>query len=83
MAKRKPTFEEALTQLEALAAQIERGEIGLEESIKKYEEGMALVRKCRDILNRAELKVQALQERDDGSLAVRPTTAGQEHGEDE
>lgn len=83
MAKRKPSFEEALTQLETLAEQIERGQIGLEDSIRKYEEGMALVKKCRDILNRAELKVQELQERDDGSLAVRATTAGRDNSADD
>lgn len=71
MAKRKPTFEEALKKLESLAEQIERGEIGLEESITRYEEGMALVKQCRDILSRAELRVQELQERADGTLGVR------------
>ena len=70
MAKRQPSFEEALKKLETLAEQIERGEIGLEDSISKYEEGMALVRQCRDILSRAELRVQELQERGDGSLGV-------------
>ncbi len=61
MAKKQPTFEEALKQLEALAEQIERGEIGLEESIDKYEQGMKLVEQCRSILSRAEQRVQKLQ----------------------
>ena len=68
MAKKKPTFEEALEKLETIAGQIERGEIGLEESIAKYEEGMGLVRHCRDILGKAEHRIQKLQERPDGSL---------------
>jgi len=68
MSKRKPSFEEALKQLETLAEQIERGEVGLEESIRKYEEGMSLIKQCREILSRAELRVQQLQERSDGSL---------------
>ena len=46
MAKKKLTFEDALGKLESLAEQIERGQIGLEESIKKYEEGMGLVKHC-------------------------------------
>ena len=54
MAK-KPTFEEALKQLETIAEQIERGQIGLEESIVKYEQGMTLVKQCREILAKAEL----------------------------
>ena len=72
MAKKKPTFEEALKQLESIAEQIEQGKIGLEESIKQYETGMGLVRQCRDILAKAEHKIQQLHERADGSLDTRP-----------
>ena len=68
MAKKKATFEEALSQLETIAEQIERGKIGLEESIDKYEEGMALVKHCRQILSKAENKIQQLQQRADGTL---------------
>ena len=68
MGKRKLTFEEALKQLETIAEQIERGEVGLEESISKYEQGMGLVKQCRDILAKAEHKIQQLQERADGTL---------------
>ncbi len=67
MAKRKPTFEEALQQLETIADRIEQGKIGLEESIKEYEQGMALVKQCRAILAKAELKIEQLQQRCDGS----------------
>jgi len=72
MTRKKLTFEEALTQLETITAQIEQGKIGLEESIAKYEEGMALVKQCRDILGRAELRIQQLQEAADGSLEATP-----------
>lgn len=68
MAKKKATFEEALSQLETIAEQIERGKIGLEESIDKYGEGMALVKHCRQILSKAENKIQQLQQRADGTL---------------
>jgi exodeoxyribonuclease VII small subunit len=68
MAKRKLTFEEALTQLEKIAEQIEEGKIGLEESIDKYEEGMALVKQCRAILSKAEQRIQKLHERPNGTL---------------
>ena len=61
MAKKKLSFEEALSQLETIAGQIEQGEIGLEESITKYEEGMGLVKQCRAILEKAEMKIQKLQ----------------------
>jgi exodeoxyribonuclease VII small subunit len=68
MAKKKPTFEEALRQLEEIAEQIEQGRIGLEESIVKYEQGMLLVRQCREILAGAERRIQMLHERPDGQL---------------
>ncbi len=68
MTRKKLTFEEALRQLETIAEQIERGQIGLEESIDKYEEGMALVKQCRDILSSAEHRIQELQQKADGTL---------------
>ncbi len=70
MGKKKLTFEEALKQLETIAEQIERGEIGLEESITKYEQGMNLVKHCREILAKAEHKIQQLHERPDGTLGT-------------
>ena len=60
MAKKQHSFEEALQQLESLAEQIERGEIGLEESIRKYEEGMRLLTQCRKTLNQAEQRISKL-----------------------
>ena len=61
MAKKPPTFEEALKQLEAITEQIEQGRIGLEESISKYEEGMKLVQYCRTVLAKAEQKIEQLR----------------------
>ncbi|MGB2984789.1 MAG: exodeoxyribonuclease VII small subunit [Phycisphaerae bacterium] len=72
MGKRKLTFEEALKELETIAEQIEQGKIGLEESINKYERGMALVKQCREILSKAEHKIQQLRQRTDGTLETTP-----------
>ncbi len=72
MGKRKLTFEQALSELESIAEQIEQGKIGLEESIDKYERGMALVKQCRDMLSTAEHKIQQLQQGADGSLKATP-----------
>ena len=72
MAKRKLSFEEALSKLEALAEQIEQGKIGLEESIAQYEEGMGLIKQCRQMLTQAEQKIQKLHERADGTLEAKP-----------
>ena len=60
MAKEKMTFEQALGELEKLVEQIESGQIGLEESIAKYEQGIQLIKQCRVILDAAEKKIQLL-----------------------
>lgn len=53
-------FEEAVEQLEAIIERIERGEVGLEESLEEYEKGVALVKRCRDILGRVEQRITEL-----------------------
>ena len=61
------TYEQAIEQVEAIADKIEAGEIGLEDSVEQYERGVALIKRCRSILEQAELRVQklALVDRDD------------------
>lgn len=54
------TFEDALEQVEAIIERIERGEVGLEESLAEYERGVELIKKCRGILERAEQRVEEL-----------------------
>ncbi len=72
MAKKPLKFEEALAKLEEIVEGIEEGKIGLEDSIQRYEEGMALIRHCRGILAEAELKVQKIQADAEGQLAAEP-----------
>ena len=69
MGKQKLTFEQALGRLEKIVEQIESGEIGLEQSIAKYEEGIKLIQQCRTILDAAEKKIQLLAKGEDGTLA--------------
>ena len=59
--KKKPSFEEALKQLEKIVTDVEEGKIGLEESIDKYEQGMKLVQQCRAILDQAEKRIETIQ----------------------
>ena len=67
MAKEKmQTFEESVAQLEQIVAAIESGQIGLEDSLTKYEQGMELVKRCRGILDRAEKRIEQLTEAGDG-----------------
>ncbi len=74
-------FEQALERLEEIVGAIESGEIGLEESIGRYEEGMGLIRHCRDILANAELRIQKLQADAEGKLQPEPLDPGEVQGE--
>jgi exodeoxyribonuclease VII small subunit len=67
-------FEEAIGQLEAIITRMESGEIGLEASMAEYERGVALARRCREILTQAEQKLEELS-RDDARPNVPETSA--------
>jgi exodeoxyribonuclease VII small subunit len=67
--QKKLTFEQSVAQLEAIVQAIESGQIGLEESLAKYEQGMALVQHCRGILDRAEKRIELLTQAGDGLKA--------------
>lgn len=66
MSKSKFEFETAMKRAEEIAAAIEQGKTGLEDSIRQFEEGMDLIRKCRAVLNEAELRIQKLESSPDG-----------------
>ncbi|OGT71244.1 MAG: exodeoxyribonuclease VII small subunit [Gammaproteobacteria bacterium RIFCSPLOWO2_02_FULL_56_15] len=53
-------FEQTLAELEAIVEQMERGDLGLEESIRNFERGITLTRACQKALTEAEQKVQIL-----------------------
>ena len=65
----QPTFEQSMQRLEAIVEAIEQGKIGLEDSLKQFEEGMALIRHCRTVLSDAEMKIQHLQAAGDSAAA--------------
>ena len=62
MAKKTPNFEKALTELEALVEDMEQGNLSLEESLKRFEKGIALSSECQQALQNAELKIKQLVE---------------------
>ena len=53
-------FEKSLQELQTIIAQLEKGELSLEESLKQFEKGVHLSRTCHEILQTAEQKVQML-----------------------
>lgn len=66
------TFEDALRELEQILTDIEGGELGLEESLQKYERGNFLIQHCRGVLNTAEKQIELLSKSPDGGLASTP-----------
>ncbi len=50
----KLSFEKALQALETLVDELEKGDLPLEDAVKKYEEGMRLSKQCKAMLEKAE-----------------------------
>ncbi|MCK4378186.1 MAG: exodeoxyribonuclease VII small subunit [Deltaproteobacteria bacterium] len=56
----KQSFETALKKLEEVVEKLESGEVSLDQSLKLFEQGIALVRQCSKRLDEVESKVQVL-----------------------
>jgi len=56
----KMNFEGAIGELGGIVSKIEKGEIALQDSLKDYERGMALITHCRGILQRAEKRIEKI-----------------------
>ena len=65
MAVKKPSFEQAMGRLEEIVGLLERGECGLDQSLKLFEEGAKLARQCEQLLDQAEQKVDLLLANDE------------------
>ena len=59
--KAKNTFEENLSRLEEISTSLESEELGLDESISLFEEGIKLSKNCMTALKKAELKITELK----------------------
>jgi len=70
MAKKKPTFETQLKDLETIVSQLEEGDLSLEESLKLFENGVKLSRECQERLNEAERRIEVLLKDKDGNPAL-------------
>jgi len=58
----KLSFEEAIKELGNIVGRIEQGQIPLQNSLKQYERGMALIKHCRTILEKAEKRIEKITE---------------------
>ena len=68
-----PTFEQSLVELEKIVRDLEDGKIGLDDSLRRYEQGVGLLKSCYGQLRQAELKIVELVGVDEnGEPKVRP-----------
>lgn len=67
-----PKFEDALARLEQIVATLEAGNLSLDESLKAFEEGVALVRYCGQCLEAAERRIEVLTRDESGLLRPQP-----------
>ncbi len=66
------SFEDALTQLEAIVRDLEQGGTPLEKSIEAYERGVALKKHCETKLSDAKAKIEKITINKDGALKTEP-----------
>lgn len=76
-------FEDAMKRLDVIVEAMESGEIGIEESIERYEEAMQLTAHCRAVLERAEQRVRKIQLNARGEPTAEPFDAPAEAGQND
>ncbi|MBE6984017.1 MAG: exodeoxyribonuclease VII small subunit [Ruminococcaceae bacterium] len=67
MSQESMNFEQSLQRLDEIVRRIERGDVPLQEALKLFEEGSALITSCNQLLDDAELKVVQLTKGADGN----------------
>ena len=65
----KVNFEENMKKLEEIAVELEKGNLDLDSSVAKFEEGMKISKECSEMLENAEKKITMLIKGENGELA--------------
>ncbi len=60
MKEKEISFEENLKNLETIVQELENGNLNLEDSVKKFEEGIKISKNCNELLENAEKKINIL-----------------------
>ena len=68
MKEKELKFEDAVKRLEKIVVELEDGNLSLDDSLKKYEEGVMLSRLCSKKLNEAQKKIQVLSKKASGEF---------------
>lgn len=71
-------YEEALTRLEHITEQLEKGDLTLDEALTFFEEGINLVKICSRMLDEAEGKIEVLTKDLEGNLTLKEFDGGSE-----
>ena len=64
------TFEDNLKELESIVAELEKGELSLEESISKFEKGIKVSKECNSKLENAEKRINILLEGEEQKFEI-------------
>ncbi len=74
-------FEELLKELEGIVKELETGRLTLEESLERYQRGVQGLKRCYEILDSAEKRIEVLTRDDQGNIvftSLDPSTASPE-----
>jgi len=66
------TFEEAFTRLGAMVEDLEAGNLPLDQAARMFEQGMALVRRCTQLLDETELRIAEIRENGGAPATAQP-----------
>ncbi len=62
--EKNKSFEEQISELEKIVLDLEKGELSLDDSVKKFEQGIKISKECNEILEKAEKKINILINQD-------------------
>ncbi len=68
----KPTFEEAIAELETIVEAMESGKLSLNESVEKFQRGQKLAQICQEALKAAEEKLRVYADKDGAQVNAKP-----------
>jgi len=79
--EKEKTFEEGLSELEATVEEMESGELPLDKLVSRYEKGAKLLTFCEKKLKEAEMKIEILRRKQDGSADSQPVELSEDSDE--
>jgi len=68
MKKKKINLKETFQELEEILHKLESSNVDIDEMVKLYEDGMKLVKECKNKIENAEQKIKVINQDDDGSI---------------